>query len=310
MTKRFQEKIAGSRFSLPATAFIVLAIWILGGISDKYTYLHLAIFTLSAYLMVELNNGNALIRVYSRMVSCSFLVLMTMASFMFTQTSVWTMQLCLIAAYITLLKSYQDKRAQGVVFYAFALIGVASTQFVQILFFVPILWLLMVVNLMSFSLRSMAASLIGLMSPYWFLAGFYAYNDNIASLADHFAAIARFAPLFQYDITDIRPVVTLAFITILVMTGAVHFLRNSYKDKIRTRMIYEMFISLSAATIVFIILQPQHAVQLTAILVVNASVLIGHFIALTRTRFTNIAFVAMLLVTIALTLYNMYGLAY
>lgn len=310
MTKRFQEKIAGSRFSLPATAFIVLAIWLVGGISGEWKYLHLAIFTISAYLMVELNNGNALIRVYSRMVSCSFLVVTTMASFMFTQTSVWAMQLCVIAACIALLKSYQDKRAQGMVFYAFALIGVASTQFVQMLFFVPILWLLMAVNLMSFSLRSMAASVIGLMSPYWFLAGYYAYNDNLASLADHFTAIARFAPLFQYDMTDIRPVVTLAFITILVITGSVHFLRNSYKDKIRTRMIYEMFISLSVATILFIILQPQHAVQLAAILVVNASVLIGHFIALTHTRFTNIAFVAMLVGALALTLYNLYGLAY
>ena len=78
MKKRLQDKIAGSRFSLPITALLILAIWIVGGIADNGRYLNLGIFAISTYLMVELNNSNALIRVYSRMVSCTFLVVTTM----------------------------------------------------------------------------------------------------------------------------------------------------------------------------------------------------------------------------------------
>ena len=38
--------------------------------------------------------------------------------------------------------------------------------------------------------------------------------------------------------------------------GSIHFIRTSYGDKIRTRMIYETFIMISVACIIFIILQP------------------------------------------------------
>ena len=309
MKKRLQDKIAGSRFSLPITALLILTIWIVGGIADNGRYLNLGIFAISTYLMVELNNSNALIRVYSRMVSCTFLVVTTMAAFMFTNISVWIMQACVITSLLALLKSYQDKKAQGTVFYAFALIGIASTQFVQILFFVPFVWLIMAVNLMSFSFRSLLASIIGLMAPYWFWAGYCVFYDSLDTLIAHFESLIRFAPLFRYQLSDISLIATIAYLGLLVLIGSIHFLRNSYKDKIRTRMIYEMFITLSTVTVLFIILQPNHAIELTAILTVNASVLFGHFFALTHTRITNIAVILLLLCAFALTLFNLYGLA-
>ena len=112
-----------------------------------------------------------------------------------------------------------------------------------------------------------------------------------------------------YDITvSVGTAVAFGFTLLVTAIGAVHFLRNSYKDKIRTRMIYEMLITLAAFTAALAVLQPANAGQLTGILIVNASILAGHFFALTCTRFTNIAFILLALLALAATAFNMSNL--
>ena len=150
--KRLQNRISGSRFALPVTAVYSLAAWLGMCAICGRTYAELAVFAMSAYLMAELNNLNALIRMYSRMVSCSFLVLGTMAAPAIGRLEVFVVQLCFIAAYLLLFASYQDKRAQGRMFYAFMFIGAASAVCPPSLLFVPVLWVLAATNLMAMSL--------------------------------------------------------------------------------------------------------------------------------------------------------------
>lgn len=309
--KRLQNKIAESRFALPVVAVYTAAMWLAGGIIARQQYVEFALFAVSAYLMAEMNNRNALIRIYSRMVSCSFLVFGTMAwSASNLQTSAtldtWLVQLCFIAAYLTLFSCYQDKRAQGKMFYAFMFIGVASTLFVQALFFVPLLWLLIGTNLMAFSGRNFWASLIGLTLPYWFLGGYCALTGKIDYITAHFAPEVWVTPLFQ-GIELLKPdtIVTVAFIAVSALIGIAHFMRNSYKDKIRTRMIYETLITVTLFCLAFMILQPCHHANLTGILAIHAAVLTGHFIALTNTKITNIAFCLLTAAAIAITVSNL-----
>ena len=78
--KRLQNKIAASRFSLPVTATLAALVWVAVGFIMDNIWAQFAFTIISTLLMVELNNRNSLMRTYSRMVSCSFLVLITMAS--------------------------------------------------------------------------------------------------------------------------------------------------------------------------------------------------------------------------------------
>lgn len=305
MGKRLQNKIAESRLALPVVAALALVVWLLSGLAAHHE-LRLLLFCASAYLMVELNNRNALIRTYSRMVSCSFIVLMTMAANLLQDVSFWVVQLCAIVALAILLRCYQDKRAQGNVFYAFFFIGVASAFFMQILFFVPFVWILMGTNLMCLSFRSVLASLLGLVAPYWFLAGYYAFVGDINALVAHVMTITEFAPLLQYGGLNLHVALTFAFVSIITLTGIVHFFRNSYKDKIRTRMIYEMLIVMALLVFLLAVLQPQHALMLLSVLTIYASVLVAHYIALTHTRLTNASFVLIVIVAVALTFYNIW----
>ncbi|MCD8291907.1 MAG: hypothetical protein LUC91_10460 [Prevotella sp.] len=304
--KRIQNKIAESRFSLAVMIVYGLGIWFLKGFLEQQLYLQLLFFAVSVYLMVELNNSNLLIRIYSRMVSCSFLALTCISAFILDSPNVLAVQLCMVASYSIMFRCYQDKNTPGKMFYAFLFIGLASTQFIQVLFFVPILWVLIGTKLIAFSFKTFFATILGLIVPYWFLVGYYFFIDDIETLMWHFISIAQFEPLLQYMELDLHIVITFVFILILSIIGIVHFLNNSLKDKIRTRVYYEIFIIMDIATAVFIVLQPHFADYLISLMIIPTSALLAHYIALTSTKVTNITFKVIVILILALTVYNLW----
>lgn len=295
-----------------------IAIWLVSGllvpvvpftVSEllRGAWVQFACFLLSAYLMVELNNINALIRIYSRMVSCSFLVLTCAGCFLFSSMAGAIVQLCFIAAYISLFRSYQDKSAAGWIYYAFLCIGLASTVFVQAIYYMPILWAIMFFRLTSFSWRTFAASLLGVLTPYWFLLPFaLIYQGNLDSMVSHFVQLASLPSLYDYSQLTVNQLAFFVFVVGLTITGIVHYWRNSHNDSIRIRQLYGTFTVMSFATTLFLVLQPQHYDVLIRILIINVSPLIAHFITLTSTRVTNIAFYAICSVSVLLTLLNLW----
>ena len=51
-------------------------------------------------------------------------------------------QLCFSASLLMLYRTYQDKTSVGTVFYTYLFIGLGSLVNIQILWFVPILWII------------------------------------------------------------------------------------------------------------------------------------------------------------------------
>ena len=302
--KRFQNKIAGSRFSLPITATLAALVWVAVGLMVGNIWVQFAFTIISTLLMVELNNRNALMRTYSRMVSCSFLALITMGALPNPSLKASIVVMCFIAFYLIIWNAYQDRQASGWTFYAFFCIGLASTVFIQVLYYVPFLWLMMMFFTNCFSIRTFMASLIGLMAPYWFTVGYYVYTDNLQAFANHFMEIANYHELFDYTAITDHQVINFGFIILLGLIGMVHFTHTSYADKIRTRMIYEALIMMDILSIIFIILQPQHDLELGGILIVNTAPLIAHFITFTKGRFCNISFIIMLILLVLIMAFN------
>lgn len=306
IVKRFQNRVAESRIALPVTGVYAFAVCALGGLFTEQLWVQFVLLAVSSFLMMELNNVNALIRIYSRMVSCSFLVLAVMSQYLVVDVRCGIVQACFIAFYLFLFSAYQDNRAMGRVFYAFLMLGIASTMFVQILFFVPLVWVLLCTNLMVRSFRAFVSSLFGLLVPYWFMVAYYLYIDDVDSLLDHFLQIAQFGPVLGWMDMPVSHILTAAYVAILAVVGMIHFRLNNYKDKIRTRMLFEIFSVLALVAIVFMILQPQHIDYLLALLIVSTSPMIGHYIALTNTFITNISFYVMLVVALIITCVNLW----
>ena len=294
--------------ALPVTAVYVVLVCLAAGLLEGQMWTSFALLAVSSFLMMQLNNANALIRVYSRMVSCSFLVLSAMSTFLLSDPAYGGVQLCLVAFYVLFFRAYQDKRAVGSIFYAFLMLGIASIWFVQILFFVPVLWILLYTNVLAGSARTFFASILGLVLPYWFVEVYYVYIGEPLALMPHFMTLAEFRTL-DLSLPWTGPQLAAAALVLLfTIVGVVHFHRNSYMDKIRTRMLFEIFTAMAVSTVVFLFLQPQHVNCLLGMMIVSISPLFGHFVALTRTRLTNISFFVFLLLTLVVTAYNVWML--
>lgn len=306
MKKYLQNRVAGSRLTLPVTVVIAVVVWLLAGLATSNWWIQFFCFGLSAYLMVELNNIHALIRIYSRMVSCMFLLLGCCACFMFPSIRGAVLQLCLIGALTILFTTYQDKQAPGKTYYAFVLMGLASMAHIQMVWYMPLLWLLMTIYLQSLSWRTWGASLLGLLTPYWFSTLWIAWKEDYTPMVDHLAQLGDLSSTVGFSALTMNQIAVFAFVMLLTITGTVHHFHKRHEDKMRIRMIYGFFIWLDLVTAVFIVLQPQHYDWLMRIMMVTTAPLIAHYISLTGTRFTNIYSCVLAAITLLLTVYNLW----
>lgn len=303
--KRLQNRIAQSRWALPMTVIYGFVVCVAGGLVTEALWLEFTSLLVSTILMAELNNAYSLIRIFSRMVSCSFLVLTTMSLFLFKDIGVDVVQLSTILFLLLLLRSYQDNTATGWVFYAFCALGVGSIEFPQLLLFVPILWIIMAIYVQCFSARTLFASVLGLLMPYWFVAAWLFYTNNLEFLSTHFLSIIQFQTAFDFTIISFHQLLTLVFVFVLALIGAVHFLTYSYQDRIRTRMHYEAFMVLDACCFIFAIVQTQHFNVLLGMTIVFTSPLIGHYLALSHSKVSNISFFVLAAAAVAITIFNL-----
>ena len=304
--KRLQNTVAEGRFTLIFTCIYALIVTLPQTINIENMWIQLILLAVSTLLMMEFNNANALIRIYSRMVSCSFLALSVIDSTLLSSIKGGAFQLFFILFLLFLFRAYQDKKAHGYIYYAFLSLSISSLCFVQVLFIVPFLWVLLFTNVLAGSIKNLSASILGLLTPYWLALGYSLYSNNIDPLFNHFSVLSQFEEPFNMALLSNNSLLILSFLSLLSLTGIIHFLRNSFLDKIKTRMIYEALIALNIIIFVLIVLQPQHYSYLIRLFIITVSPLIAHFVALTRTKITNIAFIVFSLITLIITIYSLW----
>ncbi len=307
MIKRLQNRIATSRWALPVTVVYGLVVSLVAGLLRESMWLNFALLFASTVMMAELNNGNALIRIYSRMVSCSFLVMTSMSLFLFRTVNVAVVQITFITFLLFLLRTYQNPNATGMTFYAFCALGMSSVVFPQALLFLPVLWIVMAVYMQCFSLRTFLSSILGIIAPYWFVVAWLIYIGQIDWLGTHFLAVFQFGKPFLAAGVGLHEWVTFGFVLLCAIIGGVHFAMYSYQDRIRIRMIYELFIVLDALAMLFGVIQPQHFDFLLGMSIVLTAPLIGHWLALTHTRLSNIVSMVLAAGAFAITVFNLIG---
>lgn len=304
--KRLQNRIAGSRIALPVTALYALIISLANHLIGQSLWIQLLLLAVSTLLMVQLNNINALIRIYSRMVSCSYLVLMSMITFIFPDLQQSLAALCFIVFLLIVCYAYQDPRATGAVFHAFFFIGLASIFSVTALWFVPLFWIVLAFNILALSARTFVASLLGLMCPYWLSLLWFGFTGNLDWYSTHFMSLVDFCEPFDLALWNLHQLISFLFIVLLALVSAVHFFNTSYKDKIRTRMIFEMLLVIAIFTAALMLVQPKLYDPLVRILIISTSPLVGHYLALSESRLSNINFIVMSLLAVGLTIWNLW----
>ena len=287
------------------TVLYGLLLCLIGGVIQHQWWIQLACYILATYLMILLNNFHALIRIYSRAITSAFIILSGVACFIFPSLEGCIVTVGLVASLLTLFTTYQNREAAGWIYYTFLILGVASVANIHFLVFIPIYWIMMIfIN--SLSLRTFIASLFGLLTPYWIWIAvvLFFYKDNLTPFTNLFQPLTEVTFFNAYGSIPLSHYLTYAFLVILAFTGIIHFLRKSYNDKIRTRQFYYSIIFFNIVVLVLLALFPQYYDLLFRPAIILTSPLIGHFIALTRTKITNIAFYLILITALLLTGFN------
>ena len=304
--KRLQNKVAGSRALLPIALIYGTVVWLLAGLIQDGLWIQYGCFVLSVLLIMKMNNKNLLIRIFSRSVSVSFIFLFCAAVFLFYSWRGGIAQVCLIASLLLLYDCYKDNTAIDRTYYLFLLLGIGSLFDIQVFLYVPIFWLMMKVIVYSICWRTFLTSILGLITPYWLLAGWamYHYRESFFTHLTHDFVPETFS--FGVDaITSIQMGMIL-FTVFLLVISSIHFIRKSYLDKIRVRQLYYSFIMLACYSLLIIFLLPDNEGLAFRMLIVATSPLFGHFMALTNTKLTNIAFIVLTTAILLLTGFNLW----
>lgn len=300
--KRFQNRVAQSRFSLPFASLYGAVVWVAAGLVSHNMWIPFLLMALSTYLMAEVNNRNALIRVRTNMVSSAFLLLTLMGINQTFGVKEAVVQLCFIGFLLAIFHTYQNKFAVAYIFYAFLLISISSLAFVQMLWFVPLLACLLSRPLYAMSWKGISAAVLATVLPYWIVAPYLIYMGDIDPLIDHFDDLIDTELLFDYSQVTVGMLTEYVILVIFAGIGWIHFIRTAYKDKIRTRMFLNAFVAISLVLMVVIPIAPLLADSLLPVMIVSVSPLVAHFITLTETRLSNITFIVMLVLVVAVTI--------
>ncbi|MDD2799422.1 MAG: hypothetical protein PHV20_12590 [Bacteroidales bacterium] len=196
--------------------------------------------------------------------------------------------LFIILAISSLFTSYQQHRAEKQAFDIALFLSLASMLWLKTILLLPVFWMGMYM-MKTFNLRSFAASLIGIITPYWFAFFYFAYIQDYTPLLNHFTSMIDFH-LIDITVTPIYTWIHLGITLMATLFSIGHTIFSSFTDKIRTRSYLNfLFIVLLSSYILFIIDFGNSGAALYLIYLISAF-LISHLFASVRGRFSSILF--------------------
>lgn len=307
MTRRIHTRIAQSRNTAFTATLYGTVVWAAAGLFTERWWWQFVVFIVSAPLLATLCNIHAMTRVAGGMVQLMFVMLTAMLTSAFADLTDAIAVMLFIVAYTSLFDGYQAPQSPMTSYCAALFIGAASLLNVHMLVYILPVWVVMAAYLQSMSIRSFAASLLGVTTPYWFTGAYCFVFDDLAHAAErHFAPITQLTLPPDYSAMTASALLPGALTAVLAVTAFVHLFCTSYEDKTRVRMLYYSFMLTAVCAAAFLVLFPeQHALH-TRILIVCTAPLAAHLFAFSTARATAAAFIITIALILAITLYNLW----
>jgi len=292
----FQKEIATNRFTLVIVSIFAAIVWVMHEFiaqdKESHNLFSLTLIggfllcALAVYLMAELNNRFALLRISSRMLSSSLVMICAAASMLHHLSPSHLMLICAVASYFPMFASYQRPYATTYIFLEFLFVGLASYLFPQVLYLIPFYWIVQAM-LRAITFRSWVASILGIITPYWFLVTYAYITNDLQLFTDHFNDIIT-VEMPSYSMLSHKQIMVGAFSLVFFLLGSWDFYQKKHLDKTRIRCNYYAVSLLGAVSFVWLLLQPQYFNLIIPFCLVHTSMLGGHFIALSYGKVQNI----------------------
>lgn len=308
MRLEFQKTISNSQFSLPVVTFLSLLVYFVlplegapsfdGPEYGLFAYIskfvnvrefsmaaNVLCMALSVYLLAELNNSNVLLRISSRMLSSmlAFLLAVAVCLHVFQPASI-IMPLTLLS-FFCLFATFQ-RPSPLLTLLAFVLLSLVSL-FYPAGIYLSLIYIAFMIYLRAFSIRCLSAAVIGTLLPYWIFACVALAVGRLDVLVAH---ATQFLVYSWPDYSLLAPVHYALFglVAVMFVIGSVDFMMNSFLDKTRVRVLYNVVMMHGVVSLMLLALQPQHYGVWLSMLIVDTAIMYGHFFALTYTRVSHI----------------------
>lgn len=312
---RLQNHISESSITLPLCMVIGALVWFWNGERLAFDYtlsglIALALAILTTYVVMETANAYALLRIRSGMIATVWVVGISLMTYTHAFSEAWIAALAMAGSHYVMFLAYQQYQPVVHVFHTFLLLGVASLAVPQLLILIPLYYWYMMVFLRALTWRGFWAGIVGMVLPGCFALGWSILCDDFSFLLSRIEKLrgtdillgSDYDWMLAYQDTE---TLIFGFISILSLIGIVHYLRNYYNDKIRTRMYLYIYVMQTVALWLMILCSPDLYHQLAPVLMLCASTMIAHFFALTRSIVSNLFFCLTLLAVTTLFTLNL-----
>lgn len=308
MFGRYQRRLAMSTLSLHTIVVAVVVLWLIaGGMPTETVYndsglWHLvpdgvrndgwfntlmALFTVacSIYVLAELNVSHVLLRLNSRAISIVFAALFLMFTDIHAFGPGYVVMFLMLLACFSLFSCYQLENSSSFTYVTFLYLGISFLLIPQMLWMAIIFWLSLYL-LHTINVKSLCASVLGLFTPVW-LVGCIAFCINrmnlvwdlfVQSVNFHFSGFASWNHTTWIS-------VGLLFLIWLVSIG--DFYSRAYLDKNRTRTLFQVIALHGVAYFLLLVLSPANINLLLPIIILNTSIMGGHYVANDQTQLSN-----------------------
>ncbi len=313
-----QEKVATGRATLTVVIVIVSVYWLIGGFSSitkatdssdiwielakllKGTLLSdiigYALLGLAALQLALLNNTFAIIRTHTTFHISLYLLF---AGLLSPQTLDITDVLtpCMLLSLQNLFHTYQNKDSMGNAYLCFFFIALGSLFFPPVLFITP-LFLGALVYYLALTPRTLVASILGLLTPYWVLFAYAFCADRLDLFVSLWEKLVPVMP--DYSALSLVDELSLAFIWLITIVSGINCMRKNFYDKMRTHYYLGFLILLQLCISVLIVVQPGDYHASFPLLFIGSGILAAHLFTLTHTKWSNLFFILCSLLFIAL----------
>ena len=252
---------------------------------------------LTAYICLETNGVQQIIRIRTRMMASVWLVLASCLAFMHPLDTPAISAVCMAMSYYLLFRCYQLYDSVAWIFHSFLFLGIGSL-FSAIMLPMGLLYYIYLIGfLRSLTWRGFWAGIVGLILPYLGWAAWCFLMDKTDSMFDFITLHFVLHPISLESLTSLpfSWMVSMGVVILLSLVSLFHYLQTKYNDKIRVRMVLYIYTIQTILLIIYLFLQPQEFQNTMALLVVSACPLIAHYFSLTRSWLSNAFFFLSLL---------------
>ncbi|MCD7973542.1 MAG: hypothetical protein LUG18_12960 [Candidatus Azobacteroides sp.] len=259
--------------------------------------LNLLLILLSCLLLLLINQRFSIIRNKTILPFVFYTLFITTDVYAFYSFSGNIVTFLFLLCVFQLCNTYQKQKVVEQTFNIGLFLGIASLFYTPVLFLLPIFWISFGIFKID-SLKAFLASLIGIITPYWFVFFWFLYQENLQGFFQPFLTFFHFDPTVVLSF-KIPGWIRVGFTFMITLLGIINFQLNNFKDKIRTRIIF-YFTIVSIIGIAILLGLGIISIEYTGPYYLLVSLFAAHFFSTINNRLNTIFFYLVLVTYINL----------